>query len=231
MYVSFYANVFPDYPAVPGATPPITPARERIRGKMRRLRCLSEGVRSLNAKMRLLRDETDRMFGESDETQDSSDRLVDQYDSIGGDLRDLMKEWEQGKVALNAASHRHSRSRSLSKHRLSVPLSPTSSLGGTTATEGSPHDALRALNGTRRSSSRSSATSDISDEQILEAVAAPIPRNVMSREKRILQNKEDQIKQAQDKEKAQAATHLLRELESVIKLRPKKGHTGRVTSI
>ena len=198
---------------------------------MRKLSNLSQGIRCLQAKMRLMRDESDKAFEESEETSESKNRLLVQYDSIGVDLKDLMQEWEQGKAAIALSLERHSHSRSVSTNRLSVPLSPTLSLGGTTAVEGSPQDALKALNGVPRSSSRSSTTSSGSDERIFEAVAVPRQRSTLAREERIAKMKEDRTRQAIVMEKAQANTHMLKELETVIKLRPRGRTTGRTTSV
>ena len=198
---------------------------------MRKLSNLSHGIRGLQAKMRLIRDESDKAFEEPEEISESKNRLLVQYDSIGADLKDLMQEWEQGKAAIALSLERHNHSRSVSTNRLSVPLSPTLSLGGTTAVEGSPQDALKALNGISRSLSRSSTLSSNSDEQIFEAVAAPRQRSTLTREERLTKMREDRIKQAIVKEEQKANTHMLKELETVIKLRPRGRTTGRMTSI
>ena len=203
----------------------MTPGRERTRGQMRKISNLSQGIRSLQAKMRLLRDE-------SDETSDSKNRLVTQYESIGVDLRELMHEWEQGRAALESAMERHVHSRSVSTNRLSVPLSPTLSLGGTTAVESSPQHALQGFNGNPRTTmSRSSTVSSSSDEQMFEAVAVPRQRSTLTREERIAKMKEDRMRQAIAREESRANTHMLKELETVIKLRPRGRTTGRMTSI
>ena len=194
---------------------------------MRKISNLSQGIRSLQAKMRLLRDESDKALNESDETSASRDRLITQYDSIGVDLKDLINEWEKGRIALVSTMERHGHSRSVSMNRLSIPLSPALSLGGTTAVGGSPQDALRALNGVpRETPSRSSSASCNSDEQIFEAIALPRQRSTLTKEERIVKMREDGMKQAVAREKSQANTHLLKELETVIKLRPRGRTTG-----
>ena len=182
--------------------------------------------------MRLLRDESDKAIDEADEPSDFKSRIIDHYDSIGADLELLMHEWEQGKAALSSTMERHAHTRSSSANRLSVPLSPALSLGGTTAVEGSPHDALQALNGNHRLSlSRSSTTSSASDEQVFEAIAVPRQRSSLTREERLAKMKAERIRQVATKEKSQANTHMLKELETVIKLRPRGRTTGRMTSI
>lgn len=213
------------------ATPkiPLTPGKERMRAQMRKLSSLSHGIRGLQAKMRLLRDESDRALDESNDTLDPADNMLAQYESIGGDLKELMEEWEHGRVALTTALRRNGHARSVSWHPIAEPPSPTSSLGGATAVEGSPQDTLQALNGfvkPQRSCSNSS-----SGEDIFEAVALPRQRSTLTREERISKTKEDRMRRVVMAQKAQSNTHLLKELETVIKLRPRGRTTGRLGSI
>jgi hypothetical protein len=141
----------------------------------------------------------------------------------------LMKEWENGKAALASNIDRNERRVS----SMSGILSPTTSLGGSTAVEeGNASDALKALNGDARS--RSSMDFSSSDaEEVFEAVAIPRQRSTLTREERIAKMKEDRVKRDSMKDKAEANTHMLRELESVINMRPRGRTTpaGRVTSI
>lgn len=152
-----------------------------------------------------------------------------QYESIGMDLKALMQEWENGKAALASNIDRNERRVS----SMSGILSPTTSLGGSTAVEeGNASDALKALNGDARS--RSSMDFSSSDaEEVFEAVAIPRQRSTLTREERIAKMKEDRVKRDSMKDKAEANTHMLRELESVINMRPRGRTTpaGRVTSI
>lgn len=152
-----------------------------------------------------------------------------QYESIGMDLKALMQEWEDGKAALASNIDRNERRVS----SMSGILSPTTSLGGLTAVEeGNASDALKALNGEARS--RSSMDFSSSDaEEVFEAVAIPRQRSALTREERIAKMKEDRVKRDSMKDKAEANTHMLRELESVINMRPRGRTTpaGRVTSI
>ena len=99
--------------------------------------------------------------------------------------------------------------------------SPTLSLGGTTDVEsGSPSDALKALTGEMSS-----------DDDVSEAVAAPRQRSTLSREERIAKMKENRIAASTLKDSKEANTHMLKELETVIRLRPRGRTTGRITSI
>ena len=173
--------------------------------------------------MHILREESDRTLDESEDVTELGSNLMSQYESIGSDLRALMQEWESGKVALALNIDRR---KSLSSNGL---LSPTSSLGGTTAFEGSPSDALRVLNGDDKSRS----SMDVSEEEeIFEAVAtAPRQRSTMCREERIAKMKQDRVRQAEVREKAESNTHMMKELEEVIRVRPRGRTTGRFTSL
>ena len=210
---------------------PLTPGRERVRSQMRQLGNLSQGIRGLQAKMRLLREESDIALGQSDEVTESGTNLLAQYDSIGADLRGLIQEWEEGRAALATNLDKRDHMRSLSSPSNALPASPT--LSGTTAVGGgSPQDALQALNGIPKPPrSRSSTTTSSSGEEIFEAVALPRQRSTLTREERIAKMKEDRMRQAIVKEKANANTHMLKELETVIKLRPRGRTTGRITNI
>lgn len=199
---------------------------------MRKLGNLSQGVRGLQAKMRLLRDESEKILDDSAEVSDSRNTLLLQYDSIGADLKDLMQEWQQGRMALVSTLERNVHSRSVSLNSHAMPASPTSSLGGTTAVEGSPQNALQALTGYPKAQrSRSSTTTSSSCEEVFEAVALPRQRSTLTREERIAKMKEDRMRQLIVRDKAQANTGMLKELETVIKLRPRGRTTGRLTTI
>lgn len=157
--------------------------------------------------------------------------LLSQYESIGTDIRGLLQEWEAGKSALTSSLDRQSTMDRLSRppSGLKSPLSPTPSLGGTTAVEGSPADALKALNGERPDSSIIQGLEE--DELIFEAVALPSrsKRSSLTREERIARVKEDRARQAAARDRLDANTNMLKELEMVIKQRPSA--SKRVTSI
>lgn len=211
---------------------PLTPGKERMRTQMRKLGSLTQGIRGLQAKMHLLREESDRVLDESSDASELGASMLIQYDSIGEDLKVLMREWEDGRTALATNIGKNEHRLSLPPNGMLAPMSPTSSLGGLTAVGGSPPDALKALNSYPRSPrSRSSTTSTSSGEEIFEAVALPRQRSSLTRDGRIAKMKEDRIRQAIAKEKVDAGTHMLKELETVIKLRPRGRTTGRMTSI
>lgn len=208
---------------------PLTPNRERWRAQLRKLNSLSSGIRGLQAKLHVLREESDKNLNETEDVSELGTTLMMQYESIGIDLKALMQEWEDGKNALALNIDRNERRVS----SMSGMLSPTSSLGGLTAVEeGTAFDALKALNGELRS--RSSIDLSSSDaEEIFEAVAIPKPRSTLTRDERIAKMKEDRVKRESMKDKAEANTRMLRELESVINMRPRTRGTPtrRITSL
>ena len=200
-----------------------------MRSQMRQLGNLSQGIRGLQAKMRLLRDESNEALDCSDELPRSGTNLLAQYDSIGADLKGLMQEWEEGRAALAMNLDRKDHRRSLSSTSNLLPNSPSFSLSGTTAVEESPNDVLQTLNGfSKPSRSRSSTMTSSSSEEIFEAVALPRQRSVLTKDEKIAKTNEERVRQTMLKEKANANTHMLEELETVIKLRPRGRTTGRL---
>lgn len=219
----------------------INPERERIRNQVRKLGSLSSGIRGLQAKMQILREESTKSLEESDDFIELGQSLLSQYDSIGADLKSLVQAWESGRsnLALNLERHEKRISQASSSLR-----SPTSSLGGLTSVDetargGSPSDALRALEGHSRQGSNMSSPSppasaeSNSDEEIFEAIAIPRQRTTMTREERIAKMQEDRVRQAAARERREAGMSMIRELESVMKHRPKRMSmpVGRVTSL
>ncbi|OBT54591.1 hypothetical protein VE04_04034 [Pseudogymnoascus sp. 24MN13] len=185
---------------------PLTPGRERWRGQLRKLNTLSTGIRSLQAKMHVLREESDKTLDESEDISQLGPHLMIQYDAIGVDLRSLMKEWEAGKAALANTIDRNERRIS----SMSGLLSPTTSLGGLTSVEeGTPADALKALNGESRLSPELSSE----NEEVFEAIGLPRPgigpRSTLTREERIVKMKEDREKRETARETAEASTKML----------------------
>ncbi|EKV11266.1 Proliferating cell nuclear antigen [Penicillium digitatum PHI26] len=156
----------------PSPSPSAPPSKEHLRAQFRRLGSLSQGVRALHAKMHIASEESRANLERADPDEFEA-ALLAQYDSIGSDLRALLQEWEAGKAALANQHDRLSvgdRSRPASTF---LPMSPTPSLGGSTAVEGSPTDALKTLIG----EGRPDLTQTYDDEEIFEAVVLPASRN------------------------------------------------------
>ncbi|KAL6228946.1 hypothetical protein BDW75DRAFT_225948 [Aspergillus navahoensis] len=215
----------------PSPLPTASPGKDRLRAQYRKLNSLSQGIRTLHAKMHIFK-EMSTLDPDRTDTSELEASLLAQYESIGTDIKGLLQEWESGKSSLMSSLEKDSvATRSRPPSGL-FPVSPTPSLGGTTAVEGSPSDALRALNGESRPVSGINYSID-DVEEIFEAVA--LPRNnkraSLTREERIARVKEDRAKQAAARERMDANTHMLKELEMVIKQRPKTTNSKRVTSL
>ncbi|KAH0000968.1 hypothetical protein KCU78_g15103, partial [Aureobasidium melanogenum] len=207
------------------------PAGERLRTQVRKITDLSQGIRSLQAKMALMREESTKAIEDSDDLTDLGPNLMSQYESIGADLKMLMQAWENGKASL--ASNLDKQERRISQASSGL-RSPAPSLGGLTAVEeGGPADALRALNGESKSN-RSSLAGSGSDEEVFEGVSLHIPRqrSSLTREERIAKMHEERARLSELRDKRESSTNMIRELQSVMNLRPKRNTMGaRITSI
>ena len=222
------------------ATVAPNPARDRLRASVRKLSSLSQGIRGLQAKMQILREESHQGLEEAEDVTEIGSHLMSQYESIGVDLKSLVQAWEAGRNALALNIGRHERRVSQASSGL---WSPVPSLGGLTAVEeGSPSDALRALNGDTASPRGSSSSSDEAshlDEEIFEGMAIPRQRPLATREARMKKSQADCVRQDTVKEQREASNNMLKELESVISRRPQKNSgawnrsraASRVTSL
>lgn len=225
------------FPAPPTPKIPLTPGRERWRSQLRKLNSLSTGIRGLQAKLHLLREESDRALDDSNDISELGPGLMSQYESIGADLKELMTAWEEGKAALALGIDRNEKRLS----SMSTLLSPRSSLSGlTTVDDGNAADALKALTG------ESPLGSDVNEAvepaepdtpEVFEAVAQPRqrPKSTLTRDERIIKMKEDREQKAQARKQMDATKGMLRELETVINLRPRGRQSapppGRIASL
>lgn len=221
--------IFPGNTIPPSPVPSAPSCKDHLRTQIRKLGSLSQGVRALHAKMHIISEESKASL-ERPDTSDFEANLLAQYDSIGNDIKALLQEWESAKTALISSQDRLSATDRSRPPSTVFPLSPTPSLGGTTAVEGSPSDALKALNG----DARPDLTHSYDDEEIFEAVALPTSRNKrasLTRDERLARVREERVRQTIAREKADANTNMLKELEMVIKQRPRTTQSKRVTSI
>ncbi|KAJ9299135.1 hypothetical protein DTO271G3_3377 [Paecilomyces variotii] len=216
----------------PSPLPNASPSRDSFRAQFRKLNSLSQSIRALHAKMHVIREESDASLEQKGNESDFMTSLMTQYESIGADIRGLLQEWEAGKSALIAGLERSSSSDRSSRPTSSLksPMSPTFSLSGSTEVEGSPADALKLLEGDSQPYLNPDYNMD--DEEVFEAIALPVRKRAsLTREERIARVKEDRAKQAAAREKTDANTNMLKELETVIKHRPRTIAAHRVTSI
>ncbi|KFL62060.1 proliferating cell nuclear antigen (pcna) [Trichophyton rubrum CBS 118892] len=170
----------------PITNPNPNPNRDRYRAQLRRLNSLSQGIRGLHARMQLIREESDACLDGSNEDVDLGSTLLVQYEAIGAELRGILQEWEAGKSAMRAnmeSSDRQSSSSRRTSSMIKSPSSPTFSIGGSTAVDGGPADALRALNGEMQKSLNPDSNMD--DDEVFEAIAMPRTRSSLTRVERI----------------------------------------------
>jgi hypothetical protein len=208
------------FPSTTQTKMPLSPGRERWRSQLGKLNSLSSGIRGLQAKMTLLREESDKALNEAEDLSELGPNLMAQYESIGQDLKMLTQAWEEGRVALASAINRNEKRIS----SISGVLSPTISLSGvTTVDEGGTFEAFKALTGhSPPPSSSGSSVGAEQHEEVFEAVALPTrPRSMLTREERLVKVKEERERREEAREKADANRGMLRELEMVINLRPK----------
>jgi hypothetical protein len=209
-----------------------TPHKRHTMAQMRRFEAVANAVRSLNAKIHLLREEMNSLSSHSDDAAFSAS-ITRHYESLGAEIRNILVEWEKGRntMFLNIGTDSADRfSRALSDIRSPVSPSP-SSLGGATMVDGDPADALGLLTGEGHGCSEGSGL----DEEVFEAVALPRKRmswTPMSREEKLNRLQEDRKKRATLQEHADNTTNMLRELQMVIKHRPNDMRSNtRITSI
>lgn len=219
------------FPAPPTPKVPLTPGRERWRSQIRKLNSMSTGIRGLQAKLSLLREESDRALNDSNDISELGPDLMSQYESIGMDLKDLVSVWEEGRATLALGIDRNEKRLS----SMSTLISPSSSMSGVTmAEEGCAADALKALLGESPNNSHLDEPAYPDTPEVFEAVALPRPRSMFTREERIVKMREERDQKALARQHMDATRGMLRELETVINLRPKTRTStppGRVVSM
>ncbi|KAI2471253.1 Mysoin-binding motif of peroxisomes-domain-containing protein [Annulohypoxylon bovei var. microspora] len=202
---------------------PETPGHDRWRHQVRRLNSMTMNIRSVQAKLHLLREESSKALNEADDISDLGPLFMAQYDSIGQDLRDLMEAWQTGKASLASGIDRNEKRLS---SICSTLVSPLSTMSGRTIAEEDESsldgnepgiaDALKKLNGD------SSPPVEIEPE-IFEAISIPRPKSLLTREERIIRMREDRKTREISKAKAEAQRGMMRELQGVLERKPGRG--------
>lgn len=207
-----------------------TPQRLHTKAQLRRFEAVANAIHSLNAKVRLLKDEVSVPVIKGDEAAFSA-ALTRHYEHLGAEIRNALVEWERGRntMFLNVGIESENRLSRASSIRSPVSPSP-SSIGGMTMVDGGPAEAFKLLSGDERSTSDGVGP----DEEVFEAVAMPRKRRSwapMSREEKLNRLQEDRRKRATMHEQAENTTNMLRELQMVIKHRPQARTNPRITSL
>ncbi|KAI1334764.1 Mysoin-binding motif of peroxisomes-domain-containing protein [Xylariaceae sp. FL0016] len=216
-----------DYQMPKSPRSPQTPGHDRWRGQVRRLGSMTMNIRSVQAKLHLLREESSKALNEADDISDLGPLFMSQYESIGQDLRDLMEAWQSGKASLASGIDRNEKRISSIG---SVMMSPTSTMSGRTIAEEDENvsdgsepgvdEALKKLNGDI--TSPANAEMPIEPE-VFEAISVPRPRSMLTREERIARMKEDRKAKEIARSKAEAYRGMMTELRGVMDRRPTKG--------
>ncbi|BFZ62189.1 hypothetical protein YB2330_003271 [Saitoella coloradoensis] len=227
---------------------PLTPllgssgSGDRLKTHIRGISALSHTLRSVTAKMHIVREDSARLLQGNPEP-DSQEELLSQYDSIGQDLRSLMADWEKGRPSLtNLFSKSSLQSPTLE------PASPSGSMPGlsvsnTTETE-EVAPTLRAKRSPRprpdswmisvgAPSPLGLYTDDDDDkEKVFEAIAED-PRQKLregprpTRAERIEQMKKDREAAEIQKKDREVGKNVVLELKDVLELRGRRRPSAR----
>lgn len=191
--------------------------------QMRRFDDIANSVRALNAKIHLCREEIGGLKTSKTDNTVVASALSRHYESLGSELRMLMSEWERGKNVMLINIDQDCERVSCASSSVRTPPSPASSVSGVQIVDGGPADAFRLLTGDSPSTPHAKG---MLEEEVFEAVASRLPRKRMSmagmtREEKIAKLQEERRKRATLHEQAENTTSMLRELQMVIKHRPK----------
>ncbi|KAI0548262.1 Mysoin-binding motif of peroxisomes-domain-containing protein [Xylaria curta] len=209
---------------------PLSPNHDRWQHQIRRLGSMTMNIRSVQAKLHLLQEESNKALNEANDITEMGPLFMAQYDSIGQDLRDLMEAWQSGKKAVQSGINRNSKRISSIG---SIMTSPTSTMSGRTIAgdesstdehEPGVEDALRKLSGDAPPTQTNIDL--LTEPEVFEAVSVPRPRSTLTREERIIRMKEDRKTKEIARAKADAYRGMVRELEGVL---GRKGSRGRVS--
>ncbi|ORY62187.1 Mysoin-binding motif of peroxisomes-domain-containing protein [Pseudomassariella vexata] len=201
---------------------PQTPEHKNWRMQVRKIGSMNMSIRSLQAKMALLAEESTEIISTSDDLSGLGTMFMAQYETIGKDLRALMDEWEAGKAGLSVGMNKAER-RVSSRSFIMSPIS--SSEMASVSEEGGREDALKALNGGSSPPSSVDPSSPVSlpqPEIVFEAIALQEkPRSLMSRAERIAKVKADREARETAKERPPINGYVLGELKNVLDNRKK----------
>ncbi|KAI1163655.1 Mysoin-binding motif of peroxisomes-domain-containing protein [Nemania serpens] len=217
-------------PPTKAPKPPLSPNHDRWQHQVRRLGSMTMNIRSVQAKLHLLQEESSKALNEANDITEMGPLFMAQYDSIGQDLRDLMDAWQSGKKALQSGINKNEKRISSIG---SVMTSPTSTMSGPTMAgdesstdehEPGVEDALRKLTGDAPPSLTSPETQI--EPEVFEAISVPRPRSTLTREERLTRMREERKNKEVARAKADTYRGMVRELEGVL---GKKGSRGRVS--
>lgn len=190
-------------------------AQRLVQIELQHVAMLSSQLRSLQAKLHLLRENARGVLGMSGLASVELDGLRTQYEHLGTDVSNFHDAWDAGRAALVTATKNAVQDRRI----VSCPAPPMSAdsdtIGGDDALSEPTQGVIR------------DDTSESGEEaEILEAIAMPRQRSTLNRHQRIERMQLDREAEKLRREKRDADVHLLKELKSVIRLRP-QSYSGR----
>ncbi|KAI1828587.1 Mysoin-binding motif of peroxisomes-domain-containing protein [Xylaria intraflava] len=212
------------------ARSPLSPNHDRWQHQVRRLSSMTMNIRSVQAKLHLLQEESNKALNEANDITEMGPLFMAQYDSIGQDLRDLMEGWQSGKRALQSGIDRNGKRISSIG---SLMASPTSTMSGQTIAEDESgtdepelgvEDAFRKLTG---EALPTATNPDMPTEpEVFEAVSMPRPKSMLTREERLVRMRQERKAKEIARAEADAYRGMMQELAGVL---GKKESRGRVS--
>lgn len=216
--------------AIPRATPVPPPASPTITGFNPHLSAVNLNLRTLHAKLQIMRSEAAKLASLSP-AKLSSPSFRDEYIALGNEISNLRQTWGEGLSAVNDGVT--ATLRSASEESPTIVVKTTAELE---ENRSSSADGLGlGLLGPRLPASpplsiasgdevhgdgRGATTPQTEDREVFEAVALPMRRISLSRDQRIIKMQEERERLAKVREKRDTSTNMIRELQSVISLRP-----------
>lgn len=105
--------------------------KDKFKAQFRRLEALSQSIRVMNSRMLLMQEDAAQLAHDAGKGVDIAPALTRQYDIIGNDLKDLVREWEGGRDVMKLSTVvLHGRSPSGSPGGVSPPQTPRRSAPG-----------------------------------------------------------------------------------------------------
>lgn len=193
------------------------------------LSVVNVNLRTMHAKLQLMCSEAAKLASLSP-AKLSSPSFRDEYMALGNEINNLRQAWEAGSVDVNdsvAAVQRSLSNGNLlttsnsDELREKRPLS-TSGIGlGVLGSRLPVSPPLSVASGDElQEDGRRVGTPQTEDPEVFEAVALPMRRVSLSRDQRIIKMQEERERLARLREKREVGTNMIRELQTVINLRP-----------
>ncbi|KAF3055715.1 putative proliferating cell nuclear antigen protein [Daldinia childiae] len=202
---------------------PETPSHDRWRHQVRRLNSMTMNIRSVQAKLHLLREESSKALNEADDITDLGPLFMAQYESIGQDLRDLMEAWQTGKASLASGIDRNEKRLSSMGSTL---MSPLSTMSGRTIAEEDENSQDEGVADAYKKLTGGSSPPSEPEPEVFEAISIPRPKSLFTREERIIKMREDRKSKEISKAKAEAQRGMMRELQGVLERQTGRGRVS-----